>query len=183
MPEATTTTLDILTLVVAIVGVVLAFASLVWQGATFAWSGSRVRVKLRRGAIRRELDGILRMQGPLRPSADDKARLRKQGFIEEVLFVEVRNVGRMAVTVENVAATSADGLSYSKIADPANAALPHRLEPHSGQSWHIDLAPLQAVVNLHGQPREVWMTVDLGTGKTLRTKETTLLVPAVAHGA
>jgi hypothetical protein len=176
-----TTPLDILTLAVAIVGVVLAFASLVWQAATFAWSGSRVRVKLRRGGIRRELDGILRMHGPLRPSADEKAALHKQGFTEEVLFVEVRNVGRMAVTVEHVAATSADGLGYMKLADPTNPSLPHRLEPHSGQSWHIDLAPLQAVVNLHGQPREVWMTVDLGTGKTLRTKDAALLVPSVAH--
>lgn len=40
------TALEIVTLVVAILGVTLGFGSLAWQAATFVLSGSRVRLRL-----------------------------------------------------------------------------------------------------------------------------------------
>ncbi len=86
------TGLEIVTLVVAILGVVLAVASLVWQAATFVLSGSRVGLTLRRGLIRRDGAGTVALAlGPLEPSADRYAMLREQGFSEEVVIVEVRN--------------------------------------------------------------------------------------------
>lgn len=181
MPAATSQ-LDILTLVVAIVGVVLAAVSLAWQAAVFLLSGSRVRVALRRGAIRRSPSGTVRMSGPLQPTASDYEAMRSQGFADEVLIVEVRNLGRMAVSVEDVSAATTDGWGFARLADPENPKLPHRLEPHSMEAWHVELAPLQSLVNLDGKQRQAWMTVELGTGKSLRTREATVIVPSVGAG-
>lgn len=173
-----TSSLEILTLVVAIVGVSLALASLAWQAATFVLSGSRVRVALRRGALRRTVGGAARALGPLQPRAKDYAVMRSQGFTDEILAVEVRNVGRMAVSVEDVAATTEDGWSFQRAADPENPALPHRLEPGAKETWHVELSVFQHLVDTDGKQREAWMTVELGTGKVLRTKQTTLIVPS-----
>jgi hypothetical protein len=77
-----TSSLEIVTLVVAIVGVSLALASLAWQAATFVLSGSRVRLTLRRGALRRTMGGVARMSGPLQPTASDYDVMHSQGFTE-----------------------------------------------------------------------------------------------------
>jgi len=101
MLDSSPSTLDIVTLIVAIVGVVFACASLAWQAASFVLSGSRVRVKLRRGALKRDSSGrLIRVQGQLSPKQSDLEVLRQQGFTDDVLIIEVRNVGRMAVSVE-----------------------------------------------------------------------------------
>jgi hypothetical protein len=172
-----TSSLEILTLVVAIVGVSLALASLAWQAATFVLSGSRVRLTLRRGALRRTVGGVARMSG-LQLSASDYAVMHKQGFTEEILLVEVRNRGRMAVSVEDVSATTEDGWGFQRAADPENPSLPHRLEPGAKETWHIELSVFQHLVNTDGKQRKVWMRVELGTGKVLRTKQATLVVPS-----
>lgn len=178
MPEPSPSTLQIVTLIVAIVAVALACASLAWQGASFVLSGSRVRVKLRRGAIRRGLPGgTARIAGPLNPRLDDYEIMRRQGFTDEVLIVEVRNVGRMAVSVESVSLDADDGWGFAHPGDPENATLPHRLEAGSRQSWHIALEPLQAIVDLDRKVRKAWMTVELGTGKALRTKDEVRIEP------
>jgi len=104
-----TSGLEIVTLVVAILGVLLALASLVWQAATFALSGSRVRLLLRQGALKRMRGGTVRISGPLQPTASDYEVMRSQGLEEPVLIVEVSNRGRMAVSVENITAVSEDG--------------------------------------------------------------------------
>jgi hypothetical protein len=103
MPDSSPSTLDIITLIVAIFGVALASGSLAWQTASFVLSGSRVRVNLRRGAMRRGIPGeTARIAGPREPSESDHDMMRRQGFTHEVLIVEVRNIGRMAVSVESV---------------------------------------------------------------------------------
>jgi hypothetical protein len=173
------TGLEIVTLVVAILGVVLAVASLVWQAATFVLSGSRVGLTLRRGLIRRDGTGTVALAlGPLEPSADHYAMLREQGFNEEVVIVEVRNKGRLAVSVESVRTDTQDGWGFACIADPENPAMPHRLEPGAKETWHEKLAAIQKIVDTKGQSQEVWMTVELGNGKVLRTDQTTLVVPS-----
>lgn len=178
MPKETTS-LEIVTLVVATVGVSLALASLVWQAATFVLSGSRVCLTLRRGFIKLDAQGrTMRAAGPLQLSASEYAEMRRKGFDEEVLIVEVRNRGRMAVSVEGVSATTDDGWGFERAADPENPALPHRLEPGAKQTWHVELALFQGLVDNDGKQREAWMTVELGTGKVLRTKQATLVVPS-----
>jgi hypothetical protein len=104
--------------------------------------------------------------------------MRNQGFSEEVVIVAVRNRGRMAISVEDVSAETEDGWAFQRAADPENPALPHRLEPGAKESWHVELSVLQRVVDGDGKSRKVRMRVELGTGKVLRTKETTLLIPS-----
>ncbi len=118
------------------------------------------------------------MSGPIQPSANDYAMMHERGFIEEVLIVDVRNVGRMSVSVESVSANTQDGWGFARLADPENPTLPHRLEPGTKETWHEILAPLQRIVDTDGKRRQAWMTVELGTGKVLRTKQTTLVVPS-----
>jgi hypothetical protein len=173
-----TSSLEIVTLVVAIVGVSLALASLAWQAATFVLSGSRVRLTLRRGGLRRTVGGVARMSEPLQPTASDYDVMHSQGFTEEVVLVEIRNKGRLAVSVEDVSATTEDGWGFQRAADPENQSLPHRLEPGAKETWHIELSVFQHLVNTDGKQRKVWMRVELGTGKVLRTKQATLVVPS-----
>src|SRR3954451_16923534 len=144
MSGSSPTTLSISSLIVAIVGVTLASASLAWQAASFALSGHRVRVELRRGGIRRGPGGTARLAGPLSPSASQVQMMREQGFNDDLVIVEVRNVGRMAVSIESVSINADDDWGFSYLSDPENPSLPHRLEAGSKESWHIALAPLQA---------------------------------------
>jgi hypothetical protein len=97
--------------------------------------------------------------------------MRQQGFDEEVAVLEVRNVGRLAVSVERIGLDSNDGWGFEQPGDPANADLPHRLEPGAMQAWHLPLIGLQALVDSDGKPRQAHMTVELGTGKTIRTSD------------
>jgi hypothetical protein len=178
-----TSSLEIVTLVVAILGVLLALASLVWQAATFVLSGSRVRLLLRQGALKRMAGGTVRISGPLQPTASDCEVMRSQGFEEPVLIVEVRNRGRMAVSVEDIAAVSEDGWGFKRAEDPENPSLPHRLEPGAKQAWHVELAVFQALVDKDRKPRKAWMTVELGTGRVMRTKQSTLVSPSATPDA
>jgi hypothetical protein len=156
----------------------LSLASLVWQAATWVLSGSRVRIALRRGGLRRDAHGTARLSGPLQPTEGDYAVMRDQGFTDEVLIVDVRNVGRMPVSVDTITINTEDGWGFGRLADPENPELPHRLEPGSKQTWHVDLEALQQLVDADFKSRDAWMMVELGTGKVLRTKEATKVTPS-----
>lgn len=176
-PVPTTSTLDIITLILASVGVALAALSLGWQAATFVLSGSRVRATLRLGALRRELGQVARMTGPLDMTVEAGASMVAQGFTEPVLVAEVRNRGRLTVSVDDVTAMTKDGWGFSRAADPDNPTLPYRLEPGEKQTWHVELRPLQLLVNQDGKSRDARMHVSLGTGKVIRTKSSFRIVP------
>jgi hypothetical protein len=64
-----TTRLDVVTLVVAIVGVTFGAPSLGWQAATFVLSGSRAGVTPRSGAVRRLPEEASHMSFPKKPTA------------------------------------------------------------------------------------------------------------------
>lgn len=165
-----TSALDIVTLVVAIVGVSLAFLSLGWQAATFYLSGGRVRLELRRGALQRGPGGTIRSTAPLKASARQMGLLRDQGFTEEVLVVVVRNRGRLPISIEDVSAMTSDGWGFQRLDDPENPTLPYRLQGGAKEAWHVELRPFQMVVDGDGKARRAWMVVELGTGKMVRTK-------------
>jgi hypothetical protein len=177
MSDAEITTLDIVTLVTAIIAVALAAASLAWQAATFVLSGSRVRVTLRRGAIRRQPGEVSRVSFPVNPTASAIQTAVAQGFTQEVAVAEVRNRGRLAVSVEKASLESEDGWGYALLQDPENPPLPHRLEPGALQTWHVELKPLRMVVDGDGKARRVGMVIELGTGKVIRTKKAIVVEP------
>lgn len=182
MSVDSTSTLDFITLGLAILGVGLAALSLGWQAATFYLSGSRVRVTMHRGALRREFGATTRMTGPVTASDRDIERMREQGFDHDVVVAIVRNRGRLAVSVDGVTATSRDGWGFARLADPENPSLPFRLEPGAKETWHVDLEPLQMLADGDNESREVFMLVELGTGKVARSKESLTIVPRSPHG-
>jgi hypothetical protein len=169
---ATSSGTDTTTLVIAVVGLALAAASLAWQTATFALTGSRVRADILRGAIGR---GGLVSSPPEKWNANSPAALAAQGFTEPVVAVEVRNVGRMAVSVQKVTAYLDNGIGFSPT--QTETPLPFRLEPGSSEKWWVEAAVLHAaiVASRHAgiggsdHPR-VHVAVGLGTGKVVKTK-------------
>lgn len=177
MNGAQTSALDIVTLVVAIVGVVLAASALAWQAATFVLSGSRVRVTLRRGAIRRQLGELARLSYPMNPTPNDVKIAHDQGFTDEVAIAQVRNRGRLGISVEKVSIETDDEWGFAMLLDPENPKLPHRLELGAMETWHVELRPVQTLVNDTGKPRRVGMVVEFGTGKVIRTRKGILVTP------
>jgi len=158
------------TLVIAVLGLVLAVVSLTWQAATFVLSGSRVRAELKHGAR----NAGVAVTGP--PGSQQLKSLAAQGFTEEVIGVEVRNVGRLAATVDRVQAAIAGGIKLEMLRELAGPSLPHRLEPQSAASWFVPAAPVRRAVATSAQvlnqvdPCEAWMEVEV-VGKVVRTRQ------------
>jgi hypothetical protein len=161
------------TLVIAVLGVVLSVASLTWQAATFILSGSRVRADLKHGA--RNAAGVV--HGSPRSMQQQLPSLAAQGFTEEVIGIEVHNVGRLAATVDRVSAALAGGMKYNFLSDVVGPSLPHRLEPQSSASWFAPAAPVRQAVAVSAEvlkrpdPCEAWMEVEV-VGKVVRTRQT-----------
>ena len=61
--------------------------------------------------------------------------------------------------------------------DPENPKLPHRLEPGAIEAWHVELKPVQKLVDDTGNPRRVGMLVEFGSGKVVRTRKGILVAP------
>lgn len=161
---------EVATLIIAVLGLALSVASLTWQAATFVLSGSRVRADLKHGAA----NAAGALTGP--PGSSPLMSLVAQGFTEEVLGIEVRNLGRLAATVDRVQAALAGGMKLDLLHDVAGPQLPHRLEPQSAASWFMPAAPIRRAVAASAQvlgradPCEVWMEVEV-VGKVVRTRQ------------
>jgi hypothetical protein len=162
---------DTTTLVIAVVGLALAAASLAWQAATFALTGSRVRADVLRGVIGR---GVLVTYPPENWGSASAAAHAAQGFTEEVVAVEVRNVGRMAVSVQKITAYLDNGIGLSPV--QTQPPLPFRLEPGSSERWWVEAAQVRAAIiasertGVGGSQSKVHIAVDLATGKVVKTK-------------
>ena len=155
------------TLIIAVVGLALAAASIAWQAATFVLAGSRVRVDILRGAIGR---GMLVTAPPEHWTTNAIAIQASQGITQEVVAVDVRNVGRMAATVQKLTVYIEDGVGFAPTGtDPS---LPFRLEASSSEKWWVDAAAVSAglVASKLSPSSKVYIEVALGTGKTIKTK-------------
>jgi hypothetical protein len=165
---------EVATLIIAVLGLVLSVASLTWQAATFVLSGSRVRADLKYGAA----NAAGALTGP--PGSTPLVSLIAQGFTDEVLGVEVRNLGRLAATVDRVQVAIAGGIKLQTLLDVKGPSLPHRLEPQSSASWFVPAAPARRAVAVSAQvlkradPCKVWMEVDV-VGKAVRTRQSVRL--------
>jgi hypothetical protein len=159
------------TLVIAIFGLVLSAISLTWQAATFVMSGSRVRASLRHGAR----GGASVVSGP--PASQSFRALAEQGFTYEVIGIEVRNVGRLAVQVTGVRAALPSGVQVQETRSSMGPGFPYRLEAQSSQTWFLpgemarSAVAASAAIGKGSDPADVWMEVELGNGKVVRTKQ------------
>jgi len=155
------------TLAIAVLSLVLSVVSLTWQAATFVLSGSRVRAYLTRGA--RNADVVV-------TAPSGWQQLAAQGLTEEVIGIEVRNVGRLAASIDTVHAALAGGTKTTMLQSISGPPLPHRLEPQSSAAWYLPAAPVRAAVGAQAEvlrranPCKVWMEVTVA-GKIVRTRQ------------
>jgi hypothetical protein len=163
------------TLILAVLGVVLGAISLAWQAATLVQAGSRIRAGLRHGA--RNADTAVTGK----PGTQTMATLLPQGFTEEVLGVEVRNAGRRVASIITVQGALKNGVKVSAVGDSLDGpSLPHRLEPKNTATWLLPATSVRAAVGASAQirgsdPCRMWMEIELGTGKVVKTRETMIL--------
>jgi hypothetical protein len=92
-----------------------------------------------------------------------------QGMSTEVIAVEVRNIGRMAATVQKITAYLEDGIGFGPI--QTQPPLPFRLDAGSSERWWIEAEQVRAAMTASKLPRsKVYIAVALGTGKVVKTK-------------
>jgi hypothetical protein len=176
-------------LIIAIAGLVLAGMSLGWQIAAWNLTGGRVRVTLKHGAMTgaMAITRAIGQDGALATPAD--LRLDPGSGATEVLAVDVRNVGRMPVTIERFGAEllqprngsllsmllpQRGALSLIPVADAIGRPMPHRMEPGTAETWYVRMHEVRALVYsaqaINPGGRSVAMFVELGNGRKVRTR-------------
>lgn len=168
--------MDVVTLVIAILGLVLAAVSGAWQVATWFWSSGRPRAALKHGVLSADGAAIIGPVKDQRPIPLDPIRAQGYGG-PEVLAIEVTNFGRAPVTVTKYAVILVgSGVSYLPVGAALGPELPFRIQPGEGESWYTDMATVRRFVAagqvLKDGAREICMEATLGTGRTIRTKQT-----------
>lgn len=160
--------------VLALIGLVAAVASLVWQAVTFTLSGIRPQCKMAHGAINPG------QQYATYPIVGRTLQLPSsavaQGFTEEALFVTVHNAGRLPFTVKNWRLVLEGGVSTGVLNNPFGPTLPHRLDVGEEATWAIEMNQVRQVADAwrtqHGGASvPAWMEVQVGNGKTYKSKE------------
>ncbi|MFL1430299.1 MULTISPECIES: hypothetical protein [unclassified Nocardiopsis] len=166
------TALDIATFVIAVVAAVTAAVSLTWNVVSWLFSGGRATAELDDGVI--QANGVayaLTERGkPIDPNA------AKYGFTKRAIFVTVRSVGRLPVTVAQWH-LKLPGLRYGEMNSPHGPSLPHRLEPGEHAQWaiEVDEQMLATLRTTRGRAKvddvEVYAVVSLGSGKEIKTPQ------------
>jgi hypothetical protein len=107
----------------------------------------------------------------------DAHQLRSQGVGgPEVVGVKITNHGRAPLVIEGVALRVHGGSSsYVPIGDKIGPDLPHRIEPGANASWYTPIDGAKALVStsrevFQEKVTDVYMTAELGTGKTIKTR-------------
>ncbi|SMD24201.1 hypothetical protein [Lentzea albidocapillata] len=169
--------LQIATFVVAVVAIVMSALTLTWQVANYLLTGGRPKVELRVGAIHES--GQL-VHGPVRNlSAEWAQRHARQGFTRPVLVVQVRNVGRLPVTIAEWSVTAEPaGAAFQPIGESIGPDLPYKLEPGASETWALELHTVETLVSVTAETFEVAKgkttvrgKVGLGDGRTYETPE------------
>ncbi|SHJ58156.1 hypothetical protein SAMN05421803_107168 [Nocardiopsis flavescens] len=167
------TALDITTLVVAICAAVVAATALGWQIASWLLSGGRAKVELLNGALHQFGPQWIVMppNKPLDPSG------AANGFTRRAIFVEVRNVGRLPITVTSWQLKLPGGVKIGELNSPNGPRLPHRLDVGDSEKWAIEVdselvAALRATRKMAKvDDVEVRAVVSLGSGKEIKTPQ------------
>jgi hypothetical protein len=166
------TTLELITLVVAIFGAITGAAAIAVQVGQFIVAGPRVRVSV--------LPGFYGVAGNLvgpaggYPGGKNWSN-RVEGFDVPAVIVEVRNIGRMPTDIETWDLEVGGGMRISLHNLPAhNAPLPYRLEAKAQRRWFVPLDTVRATVRasetvVGRETRFVVGRVILGDGRTVRS--------------
>jgi hypothetical protein len=162
-------------LIVSAVSLLVAGLSLGWQVAQWLLSAARAKAVLLHGVLG---PGGAYVGPVLREGrAHDVQSLRTQGATgPEVVGVKVTNHGRAPLVVEGVAVKMhGSGMSLVPIADRIGPELPCRIEPGANATWYTPMDGAKALVSstrevLHHSITGVYMTAELGTGKTVKTR-------------
>jgi hypothetical protein len=161
------TTLDIVTLVIAIGALVISAVALTWQIVQHYLLGARVSVELLWG----RLDQGAVVVGPIKDGSLET--IQRQGFQNPVFAIRGRNWGRLAVDITGYWVSIDSGVAVSATDLQINEDLPHRLRAGSRVTFYCPMGQListalttsseverQSQCKLRG-------TLELGTGKTV----------------
>ena len=168
---------EVVALVIASISLLVAGLSLGWQIAQWLLSAGRPKAMLLHGV--QGGGGVV--TGPVQKTGAPRSvkDLRNQGFNgAEVIGVQVTNHGRASVMVESVALCPRGGeVRFIPQGELIGPELPHRLEAGTNSSWFVDAElghRLVAVSRdaLQERIQGVYMSVTLGTGKTIKTPTT-----------
>lgn len=162
-------------LLLAALSLLVAGLSLGWQVAQWLLSSGRPKAALVHGLV----DGPGAYTGPVRRDGArvDLRHLRDQGIAgREVIGVQVTNVGRAPVQVERIAVQAQGGrMSFVPLRDRIGPDLPHSLQPGTNATWYASFEDAALLASssrevLRDSVTGVFMTVQLGDGRTIRTK-------------
>ena len=165
---------------IALLGAIVGTASLTWNVVQFLLAGPRPKAHLIVGAVS---PGRNLVSGP--PSAaifETFARLATEGYTQRVIGVKVVNHGRAPTRVQRWSVKCMkSGIALAPMADAIGPKLPYDLAPQANETWVVDFQAAYALVHATAKtfdqrPEPVRVVVELGTGKTLVSKET-LMIP------
>jgi hypothetical protein len=161
-------TLDVVTLVVAIIGALTGVASLVWAMVAHLTTGVRAAVELSCGWV--TPDSFLSF---------DPATVKQRPFGEgvtgrPVFGVTVRNRGRLPLVVTSLG-VGTTAVSLLRFEDPYSPPLPHELGVSAEATWFApahDLVTLLAASQHAKLPTtELQASARLGTGKSIKSRK------------
>jgi hypothetical protein len=160
----------------SIIALVMSALSLGWQAATFVLTGGRVKVELRIGAMHAGSWGMI--HAPVDALEHTWSDVQaEQGYVDRVIVVLVRNVGRLPVSVmEWSVMAEPTGASFRPVGHSIGPDLPYRLDPGTTETWAVRLseivAPIEATKTAFRVPEGTMRLrgqVGLGNGKSVTT--------------
>jgi hypothetical protein len=164
--------MEVVTLGIAAAGLALAGLSLGWQAATFFMSGPRVKASLSEG-FRGPL-GVM-IAPPAVYTDEGLAALEQQGYTEHVVSVTATNKGRLPTTVRSWSLHFGNRAIFNNPQDSRNPALPHRLEPHTAETWYApleDIVPfVEVFTDQSDHARTIRAAIAVATGETVMSRQ------------
>lgn len=164
-------------LLISALSLVLAGLSLGWQVAQWLLSAGRPKATLVHGLA----DAGQAFVGPVRRDGTgfDIADLQRQGITgSAVVGIQITNHGRAPVVVESVKLLPRGGvMQFMPIGERIGPDLPYKLEAGANATWYMTANHAATLVEtsrdvLREKVTGVYMTAQLATGKTIRTRRT-----------
>lgn len=133
--------MDVVTLVIAVLGLVLSVVSLGWQVAQHFLSGPRVRTELLWGGMAH--DRVV--TGPNRGSLD---AFRHAGVTTAIFAVKGRNHGRLPIDVTGYSVEMDGAGGYSLPGWRPNPSVPHRLDSGSEVAFYVPMEDVEKAIEV-----------------------------------